>query len=216
MDGVDGGGGAAGVEGSWRCLLCTPRAGVRRVCACVLARAVGCVRAHAAQDQYIGGGYAWEDVFMHERLPWAAHQSLDNVYSGLISRLAKAYGGVRGGSSQALVLTGQYAPLSGLCACRERGIARFSHPHQLGKGEGGRYCNECVAATCWWCRTHPPSHTAQATRRCLGLCAPHRTQCSLFACVDVRVLEHALHCVSAIVPPPSRSFCGGGSRPSRC
>ena len=35
---------------------------------------------------------SWEDTFMHECLPWAEHQSLDNVYSGLLVRLWRGEG----------------------------------------------------------------------------------------------------------------------------
>jgi hypothetical protein len=34
----------------------------------------------------------WTDVFMHERLPWSAGTSLDNVYSGLLCFLYRTYG----------------------------------------------------------------------------------------------------------------------------
>ena len=34
----------------------------------------------------------WADTFAHERLPWAAHQSLDNVHSGVLVRLWRRHG----------------------------------------------------------------------------------------------------------------------------
>lgn len=34
----------------------------------------------------------WDAVFMHERLPWDAHTSLDNVYSGILVMLYRTYG----------------------------------------------------------------------------------------------------------------------------
>jgi hypothetical protein len=37
----------------------------------------------------------FEDVFLHERLPWAQHQSLDNLYSGILSQLFTCHGGAR-------------------------------------------------------------------------------------------------------------------------
>ena len=44
-----------------------------------------------------GGGGAtclsFADVFLHERLPWAPHQSLDNLFSGILSVLFRAHGG---------------------------------------------------------------------------------------------------------------------------
>ena len=55
-----------------------------------------CCRMEAQIDKYIdSGGLSWDDVFRHERLPWAAHQSLENVYSGLLVKMFKAHGGVR-------------------------------------------------------------------------------------------------------------------------
>ena len=38
---------------------------------------------------------AFEDAFLHERLPWAPHQSLDNLYSGILSVLFRAHGGAQ-------------------------------------------------------------------------------------------------------------------------
>ena len=35
---------------------------------------------------------SWSDTFMHERLPWAHHHSLDNVYSGILVRLWRLHG----------------------------------------------------------------------------------------------------------------------------
>jgi len=48
-------------------------------------------------EEYVkaGGAITFEDVFLHERLPWAKHQSLDNVYSGVISILFRECGGVK-------------------------------------------------------------------------------------------------------------------------
>jgi hypothetical protein len=43
---------------------------------------------------YVESGLAWDEVFMHERLPWDGASSLDNVYSGLIIRLWRLYGAV--------------------------------------------------------------------------------------------------------------------------
>lgn len=42
-----------------------------------------------------GAPCAWEDVFLHERLPWAPSQSLDNLYSGVLSVLFQCHGGQR-------------------------------------------------------------------------------------------------------------------------
>jgi hypothetical protein len=44
-----------------------------------------------------GGGEAcgFAEAFLHERLPWAPHQSLDNLFSGIISVLFRAHGGAR-------------------------------------------------------------------------------------------------------------------------
>ena len=42
-----------------------------------------------------GAPCAWEDVFLHERLPWAPSQSLDNLYSGMLSVLFQCHGGKR-------------------------------------------------------------------------------------------------------------------------
>jgi len=36
--------------------------------------------------------YTWEDVFLHERLPWDNNVSLDNIYSGLLAILYQNYG----------------------------------------------------------------------------------------------------------------------------
>lgn len=50
----------------------------------------------AQLDRHVAGVAAgelcWSDTFMHERLPWAAHQSLDNAYSGLLVRLWRRHG----------------------------------------------------------------------------------------------------------------------------
>lgn len=48
-------------------------------------------------EQYIkgAGSITFEDAFLHERLPWAKHQSLDNLYSGILSILFRECGGVR-------------------------------------------------------------------------------------------------------------------------
>lgn len=47
-------------------------------------------------DQYLGSPdvYNWQNTWNKERLPWAAHQSLDNLFSGLLVRLYRQYGGV--------------------------------------------------------------------------------------------------------------------------
>ena len=72
------------------------------VCAFVDVPTHVCVRAppslpsmEAQIDRYITDpSLTWDDVFRHERLPWARHQSLDNVYSGLLVKLFKEHGGV--------------------------------------------------------------------------------------------------------------------------
>lgn len=45
--------------------------------------------------QCIGGDYTWEQVFLHDRLPWNPARSLDNVYAGLLSVLYSTYGDAR-------------------------------------------------------------------------------------------------------------------------
>lgn len=42
-----------------------------------------------------GAPLAWEGVFLKERLPWAPAQSLDNLYSGVLSLLFRGFGGAR-------------------------------------------------------------------------------------------------------------------------
>jgi hypothetical protein len=46
----------------------------------------------ALQRHIDDSALSWADTFMHERLPWASHQSLDNVYSGLLVRLWRSEG----------------------------------------------------------------------------------------------------------------------------
>ena len=43
-------------------------------------------------NTYIEKDLAWADVFLHDRLPWASGTSLDNAYSGVLSRLWRAHG----------------------------------------------------------------------------------------------------------------------------
>jgi len=43
----------------------------------------------------LSGKVEWGDAFLHERLPWAQDQSLDNLYSGMISMLYRDFGGVQ-------------------------------------------------------------------------------------------------------------------------
>jgi hypothetical protein len=45
-------------------------------------------------NKYVESDLAWDEVFMHERLPWDGASSLDNVYSGLIIRLWRLHGAV--------------------------------------------------------------------------------------------------------------------------
>ena len=41
---------------------------------------------------YRDGGHAWDAAFLHDRLPWAAGRSLDNLYSGLLVYLWRRFG----------------------------------------------------------------------------------------------------------------------------
>lgn len=59
---------------------------------------------------------AWGDVFHHERLPWDAGSSLDNVYSGLLVALWRGHGGraflARWFAALPLLLASQCRPAS--------------------------------------------------------------------------------------------------------
>jgi hypothetical protein len=58
----------------------------------VFARLHCCLR-RVQFSRYVDGGYAWDDVFMREFLPWNSGWSLDNVYSGLLVHLFRYVGG---------------------------------------------------------------------------------------------------------------------------
>ena len=49
----------------------------------------------AQLDKHISdNSLQWSDTFLHERLPWDQNSSLDNVYSGILVRLFKRFGGL--------------------------------------------------------------------------------------------------------------------------
>jgi hypothetical protein len=49
----------------------------------------------AEVDTFLASGLPWEAVFQHERFPWNAARSLDNLYAGLLIRLWRGHGRLR-------------------------------------------------------------------------------------------------------------------------
>jgi len=43
-------------------------------------------------DSFLASGLPWDSVFLHERFPWNAARSLDNLYAGLLIRLWRGHG----------------------------------------------------------------------------------------------------------------------------